>query len=137
MQPVCRKPVRRIQFVEKLGPVCTVFFYELNHGKILNQVQIVEYQFVEIINIKKKNNILIICISRKRASDISSFPLEPCPLGPLMFPSCYSRSNRSKDLKRNGDPEAIVVGAGLCDGEGDLAYTGCAATLEGECTKIF
>ena len=26
----------------------------------------------------------------------------------------------------NGDREAIVVGAGLCDGEGERAYTGYA-----------
>ena len=36
--------------------------------------------------------------SIKRASDTSQFPLVPHgPLGPLIFPSCEARSNRSKD----------------------------------------
>ena len=35
----------------------------------------------------------------------------------------------------NGDREAIVVGAGLCDGEGERAYTEYAPTLEGESTE--
>ena len=37
----------------------------------------------------------------------------------------------------NGDREAIVVGAGLCDGEGERAYIGYAPTLEGESTENF
>ena len=37
----------------------------------------------------------------------------------------------------NGDREAIVVGAGLCDGEGERAYTEYAPTLEGESTEKF
>ena len=37
--------------------------------------------------------------SIKRVSDISPFPLVPrIPLGPLMFPTCSARSNRSKGL---------------------------------------
>ena len=63
----------------------------------------------------------------KRASDISQFSLVPRgPLGPLMFSSCKARSNKQKQrLSGNGDREAgtIVVGAGLCDGEGELSYT--------------
>ena len=35
----------------------------------------------------------------------------------------------------NGDREAIVVGAGLCNGEGERAYTEYAPTLEGESTE--
>ena len=35
----------------------------------------------------------------------------------------------------NGDREAIVVGAGLCDGEGERAYTEYAPTLEEESTE--
>ena len=38
-------------------------------------------------------------LSIKRASDISPFHLLPRrPLGPLIFPSFYARSNRGKDL---------------------------------------
>ena len=29
----------------------------------------------------------------------------------------------SKDLSENRDREAVVLGAGLCDGEGELAYS--------------
>ena len=43
---------------------------------------------------------------------MSPFPLVPRgPLGPLIFP-----------LSGNGDREAIVVRADLCDGEGERAY---------------
>ena len=37
----------------------------------------------------------------------------------------------------NGDREAIVVGAGLCDVEGERGYTEYAPTLEGESTENF
>ena len=54
---------------------------------------------------------------------MSPFPLVPRgPLGPLMFASCGARSNRSKDIAGT----EIVVGAGLCDGEGERAYIGFA-----------
>ena len=63
--------------------------------------------------------------SIKRAPDMFLIPLVPRgPLGPLMLPSCYARSNRSKNLAGNEDREEIVVEAGLCDGEGERAYIG-------------
>ena len=51
----------------------------------------------------------------KRASGISPFPL--VPRGPLLLLEQEQRPSG------NGDREAIVVGAGLCDGEGERAPT--------------
>ena len=72
----------------------------------------------------------------KRAFDLSPFPLVPRgPLGPLMFPSYVpayvslseveqeQRPSGNKDLLRT---YGIVVGAALCDGEGERANTGYA-----------
>ena len=53
--------------------------------------------------------------SIKRASDLSPFPLVPA--------APWSRVC-SQRPSGNGDCEAIVVGAVLCDGEGERAYTG-------------
>ena len=51
------------------------------------------------------------------------YPLVPRgPLGPIMFPS-LSEVEQEQRLSGKGDHEAIVVGAGLCDGEGERAYT--------------
>ena len=54
--------------------------------------------------------------SIKCASDTSPFPL--VPRGPLL-----SEVEQEQRPSGNGDCEAIVVGAGLCDGEGERAYT--------------
>ena len=63
-------------------------------------------------------------ISIKRTSDISPIHLVPRgPLGALMFPSFLSEVKQEQRPSGNGDREAIVVGAGLCDGEGERAYT--------------
>ena len=56
---------------------------------------------------------------------MSPFLLVPRgPLGPLIFPSCEVEQEQRPS--GNGDREAIVVGAGLCDGEGERAYTAYA-----------
>ena len=55
----------------------------------------------------------------KRASDMSPFPL--VPRGPLL-----SEVEQERRPSGNRDREAIVVGAGLCDGEGERAYTAYA-----------
>ena len=84
----------------------------------------------------------------KRAPYMSPFPLVPRgPLGPLIFPSCHRprflpsilaiEVEQEQRPRGNGDREAIVVGAGLCDGEGERAYTEYAPTLEGESTENF
>ena len=66
-------------------------------------------------------------------SDMPPFPLVPgAPLGPLMFPSCQARSNRSKDLTGTEVVEAVVMGAGLCDDEGERAHTVYDLILGGE-----
>ena len=53
------------------------------------------------------------------ASDISPFPLVPRgPLVPLMFLSKVEQEQRPSG---NRDREAIVVRAGLCDGECERA----------------
>ena len=60
---------------------------------------------------------------------MSPFPLVPCgPLGPLIFlsPILLSEVEQEQRPSGNEDREAIVVGAVLCDGEGERAYTAYA-----------
>ena len=65
-------------------------------------------------------------VSIKRTSDISPIHLVPRgPSGPLMF-ILLSEVEQEQRPSGNGDREAVVVGAGLCDGEGERAYTGNA-----------
>ena len=62
--------------------------------------------------------------SIKRVSDMSPFPLVPRrPLGAAYVPSLLSEVEQEHRQPGNRDREAIVVGAGLCDGEGGRAYT--------------
>ena len=49
-----------------------------------------------------------------------------------MFSSQRGRAGASG----NGDREAIVVGAGLCDGEGERAYNEYAPRKKGKVLKI-
>ena len=71
----------------------------------------------------------------KRASDISSSA--PRPLGAAYLPILLSEVEQEQRPSGNRDREAIVVGAGLCDGEGQRVYIGYAPTLEGESTENF
>ena len=52
---------------------------------------------------------------------ISSSALRP--LGAACFPILLSEVEREQKPSGNGDREAMVEGAGLCDGEGERAYT--------------
>ena len=45
------------------------------------------------------------------------------PLGAAYIPILLSEFEQEQRPSGNGDREAIVVGAGLCDGEGERAYT--------------
>ena len=47
----------------------------------------------------------------------------PRPLGAACVPILLSEVEQEQRLSGNGDREAIVVGAGLPDGEGERAYT--------------
>ena len=47
-------------------------------------------------------------------------------LGAAYIPILLSEVEQEQRPSGNGDREAIVVGAGLCDGEGERAYTGYA-----------
>ena len=51
---------------------------------------------------------------------ISSSALRP--LGAAYIPILLSEVEQEQRPSGNGDHEAIVVGAGLCDGEGERAY---------------
>ena len=52
------------------------------------------------------------------------FPLVPGgPLGAAYVPILLSEVEQEQRPSGNGDREAIVVGAGLCDGEDERAYT--------------
>ena len=48
------------------------------------------------------------------------------PLGAAYIPILLSEVEQEQRPSGNGDHEAIVLGAGLCDGEGERAYTGYA-----------
>ena len=50
----------------------------------------------------------------------------PRPLGAAYIPILLSVVEQEQRPSGNGDREAIVVGAGLRDGEGERAYTGYA-----------
>ena len=47
----------------------------------------------------------------------------PRPLGAAYIPILLSEVEQEQRPSGNGDREAIVVGAGPCDGEGERAYT--------------
>ena len=54
------------------------------------------------------------------------FPISSSALRPLAaayFPILLSEVEQEQSPSGNGDREAIVVGAGLCDSEGERAYT--------------
>ena len=51
------------------------------------------------------------------------------PLGAPYIPILLSEVEQEQRPSGKEDREAIVVGAGLCDGEGERAYTAYAATL--------
>ena len=55
---------------------------------------------------------------------ISSSSLRP--LGAAHIPILLSEVKQEQRPSGNEDREATVVGAGLCDGEGERAYTACA-----------
>ena len=48
------------------------------------------------------------------------------PLRATYIPILLSEVEQEQRLSGNEDREAIVVGAGLCDGEGERAYTAYA-----------
>ena len=51
----------------------------------------------------------------------------PRPLGAAYIAILPSEVEQEQRPSGNGDREAIVVGAGLCDGEGERAYIAYAA----------
>ena len=58
---------------------------------------------------------------------MSPFPLVSCgPFGAAYIPIVLIEVEQEQRLSGNEDREAIVVGAGLCDGEGERAYTAYA-----------
>ena len=63
------------------------------------------------------------------------FPISssaPRPLGAAYVPNLLSHVEQEQRPSGNGDRKAIVVGTGLCDGEGERAYTVCDPILDGE-----
>ena len=61
----------------------------------------------------------------------------PRPLGAAYVPILLSEVEQEQRPSGNGDHEAIVVGAGLCDGEGERAYTVYDTILGEEKASIF
>ena len=58
----------------------------------------------------------------------------PRPLGDAYVPILLSEVEQEQRPSENGNREAIVVGTGLCDGEGERAYTKYDHTLCGGST---
>ena len=56
----------------------------------------------------------------------------PRPLGAAYVPILLSDVEQEQRPSGNRDRQAIVVGAGLCDGEGERAYTVYDPILGGE-----
>ena len=61
----------------------------------------------------------------------------PRPLGTAYVPILLSEVEQEQRPSRNRDREAIVVGAGLCDAEGERACTEYAPTIVGEIHETF
>ena len=73
------------------------------------------------------SNFELMAVSIKRASDISPISSSaPRPLGAAFVPILLSEVEQDQRPSANGDRGAVVVGAGLCNGEGERAYTGNA-----------
>ena len=76
--------------------------------------------------------------SIKRASDVPISSSAPRPLGAAYIPILLSEVEQEQRPSGNRDGEAIVVGAGLCDGEGERAYTGYAPHfIRNNSAKVF
>ena len=58
----------------------------------------------------------------------------PRPLGAAYVPNLLSEVEQEQRPSGKGDREAIVAGAGLCDGEGERAYTAYATHYDGQST---
>ena len=69
------------------------------------------------------------CFGRRICPISSSAPR---PLGTAYVPILLSEVEQQQRPGGNGDREPIVVGSGLCDGEGECAYTVYEPTLDGE-----
>ena len=57
---------------------------------------------------------------------VGNAPISSCaprPLGAAYVLILLSEVEQEQRPSKNGDREAIVVGAGLCNGEGERAYT--------------
>ena len=63
------------------------------------------------------------------APNSSSFPR---PLGSAYVPTLISKVEREQRPRGNRNREAIVVVAGLCDGEGERTYTVYDLIMGGE-----
>ena len=69
------------------------------------------------------------CFGR-RICPISSIAARP--LGAPYVPNLLSEVEQEQRPSGNGDREAIVVGASLCDGDGERAYTVYDPIFDGE-----
>ena len=63
---------------------------------------------------------------RPEKFDLFTATRAPRPLGAAYVPILLSKVEQQQRPSGNGDREAVVVGAGLCDGEGERASTGYA-----------
>ena len=80
--------------------------------------------FVEFINIMSQRIIITCHMIPLGYATVSSSA--PRPLGAAYIPILLSEVEQEQRPSGNGDREAIVVGPGLCDYEGERAYTAYA-----------
>ena len=92
MEPVCRKSICGIQFVEKWGPICRISFLQTGPLIHFELGPVCRIPVCRNHHFKKKNNKtnnVGMMQSIKSATDMSPFPLvHRGPLGLPMFPSC-------------------------------------------------
>ena len=102
----------------------------MGHGnKLERKSSNLTFEWTKFKFSKNRNKFESLCsnfeLSIKRASDVSPFHLVPRgPHGAAYVPILLNEVEQEERPSGNRDREAIVVGAGLCDGEGEHAYTG-------------
>ena len=82
---------------------------------------------IEILIFEKQIELPQIEFLEKYKTCLGLFPISSSgPFGAAYVPILLSESEQEQRPSGNGDREAIVVGAGLCDSEGERAYTAYA-----------
>ena len=108
-----------VQFVEFFLQTGPWYYFEL--GPVCRIPVCRNHQFKQ--KNKKTHNVGMIQ-SMKRVLDMP--PIHLVPRAPWSRSCSHLAKEQEQRPSGNGDREAILVGAGLCDSEGEQAYTGYA-----------